>query len=175
MDIKIIRCINNGGNYELQENKEYQVMEEDKTWYYIINDNGLKDGYRKHLFEEVNKTKAYNFREVITNIQPREKYECEGFRIKCCDDGTIEIYNISTDTRIGFYKYDTFEKVEPKPVDFITAWQSFENGKTIESTYTLDRYKKIDGLIKIQHQGGEFEKCGNIATSEIANTWIIID
>ena len=64
---------------------------------------------------------------------------------------------------------------EPKPVDFITAWKAFEDEKTIESTYTLDRYKKIDGLIKIQHQGGEFEKCGNIATTEIGNTWIIID
>jgi hypothetical protein len=173
-----VKCINDLGSKALTIDKDYMLISQGDTWIEIRNDSNINYKYLKEAFEilkEVKENKAYNFREVITNIQPREKYECEGFRIKCCDDGTIEIYNTSTGTKIGFYKYDTFEKIEPKPVKFLTAWEAFEEGKIIESTYTLDRYKKIDGLINIQHQGGEFGKCGNIATTEIGNSWIIVD
>jgi hypothetical protein len=131
---------------------------------------------------KIYKNKEYTILELLdfpvgTKFKDNEGYTvkvkemaCIGHK-KICFDSDSDDLIVSTGWRDA--KFTIIE--ETKPVDFITAWKALEDEKTIESTYTLDRYKKIDGLIKIQHQGGEFEKCGNIATTEIGNTWIIID
>lgn len=185
-----IKCIKTGGLEELTLNKEYEVIAEDMSWYRIMNDNGLKDGYQKHLFEEVKEFKEYTVQEVlkmpkgtILKLFPYDESEKEivvsegiagnKYLYYIDDDGCTNEAVIISSWIMDKPRFKIIKEIAP--VNFLTAWESIEEGKIIESTYTLDRYKIIDGLIRIQHQGGEFEKCGNIATTEIGNTWIIID
>jgi hypothetical protein len=183
--MKIVKCINNteitGVIIEgLTKGKNYIVISENKLFYLIEDDNKDEVYFRKRVFEEVKNELSI----IEASNMPI------GTEFKMIRNGSEMPDNIyiDDDTCLRWERND--EPFSPyvdnfnaifipikvqKPVEFITAWKALEDGNIIESTYTLDRYRKKDGLIKIQHQGGEFYKCGNIATSEIANTWVIID
>lgn len=51
--MKIVKCINPEGFVFLSINKEYEVVEESRDYYYIRNNNNVIKRYGKSRFEEV--------------------------------------------------------------------------------------------------------------------------
>ena len=168
--MKEIRCIKTGGLEELTFNKEYEVIAEDMSWYRIMNDNGLKDGYQKHLFEEIKEDNAYTGWEICKMIS--EGMLKDGDRLK---DDTFEylvkieaLYssrdNYKTEVACSYLttRGYTYIVLERKTVVFEEARKEYrDNKKTIKSCVSERVFKN----------GIDTE----IGFSEIEGQWIVLD
>jgi len=184
-DILMVECINNNAAKDrLIFGKKYPVINKDEK-YYTINDEIKKNQHwgigRFKPVPKEKQQKTYTIQEVF------EEKEGSEFKIK----GMDYIYNVldkilrrTVDRDIYETMYcdeyilkARFTKVEePKPVNTVEALKALEEGKTIQSVLTSNRYKK-DGneLMCNLPISDKYEDTLYIEYREIENQWLIIE
>ena len=78
-----VRCVMSGRE-DLTYGRIYEIISISNTWYRVLNDNDLVDGYAEGLFESL----AYNIvltpEEVFGHLRKGTKLQVRHNSIKCC-------------------------------------------------------------------------------------------
>jgi len=176
-DERFITCINASiFGFNLSVGTTYQVESETEDKYIIIDDGDREYSYPKGLFIPSIKPKEipigqYTFKELITDISPGDEYNYEGIKVRCLQDGAIEIQG----TNGGLFKFsksNLFEKSKVKPIATCMAFQALAEGKIIESSLTGTKYyQEHYGLMMKRKADVDYLICNSIAAKEIASLW----
>jgi hypothetical protein len=179
-----VECIDNK-DVKLTLNKKYTVMEECKGSYLIMQDKGRTTWFSKNRFKPVEpqkEIKEYTVIELLDfPIGTKFKYDQGTIIIVDHEEGNKGTEIVGTNGGIELTtnwlktKFTLIE--EPKPVSTSEAFKALEEGETIESLVTHDRYSKGVKTINIElHDEREegFNKCMNISIAELEGQWIII-
>lgn len=186
-DVLMVECIdNNAAKDRLTIGKVYKVIEQDDRYYLINDDLIAEQNWGKGRFKPVEprkeEKKEYSVMELFEEKE-ETKFKIEGIDyeyfvlngiLRRTIDGTMgeNIYLNKAILKAKFIKVE-----EPKQVTTSEAMKALEEGKTIESVITKDRYSKRDKTINIdqyKYNYPGFSKCLNILSTELENNWIIL-
>lgn len=191
-DVLMVECVDTGLYEDITKEKQYKVIEEERSMYYIHNDYEVGKTYPKNLFKPIEpqkEIKEYSVMEVlqmpkgtILKLFPYDESEgrvivSEGVNKNkylyyiddegCHEEGVI-ISNWIMD-KPRFIKVE-----EPKPVTTAEAFKALEEGKIIESLKSGDKYRKQNGLICAKNLD-VYLRTNLIYGSELEGQWIIIE
>lgn len=181
-DVLMVECIDNQeGLLKATIGESYKVVDSDSRQYKIVDNNTNEVWCNKTRFKPVEPQKEEKKEYSLMELFEEE----EGIKFKSEENAIYYVRNegLMVSTEIGemevrlnrkFFKMKFTKIEEPKPVTTSEAMKSLEEGKTIESVYTRNKYKKDYKQISLIVEGFGFEECENISSQEIMDKWIIL-
>ena len=174
-----------GGRYTPEFTK-WDIFKEGTSYSYFINGITIirldldKAQGLKIIEWEIDVMKELTFTEVIENIKEgevwRNRISQKNLREISKKEGIIDFTFVDTDRSVlSVREEDTFILLQRKEYTFQEAFKSYEEGKEIESKFSTERYRLVDGIDEIYAPEDDEWTINDygLDLKEIRNKWYI--